>query len=196
MRRVEILVFDGVEVLDFAGPFEVLSLAAQLSGSSPWDVALVGETAGVCTAVNGLRVLPNRVIGADGLPEVLIVPGGEGTRALLPASPVVDWLRHALAAAEVTLSVCSGARLLAALGVLDGRPFTSHHDVIDEIAAQCRGAEPRRDRRFVDTGDIVTTAGIAAGIDGALHLVARLLGPAHARRVAAYMAYPQGSPPE
>ncbi|TVQ43628.1 MAG: DJ-1/PfpI family protein [Gammaproteobacteria bacterium] len=189
-RAVEILIFDGVEVLDFAGAFEVFSLAAQLAEVPPWEVVLVAETLRVHTAVNGLQVMPNRVIDGKALPAVLVVPGGEGTRALLSVAPVIAWLGQAVAAAEVTLSICSGARLLGAVGALEGRAFATHHTVIDELAAAYPSAVPRTDLRFVDTGRVVTTGGISAGIDGSLHLVGRLLGAAQAQRVADYMEYP------
>lgn len=187
-RRVALLVYPDVEVLDFAGPFEVFSVASELHGHALFDVSLVAERPGPVTAVNGLRVLAD--LGRDEVAaaEVLIVPGGSGSRRLAADPAWLAWLCARAAGADAVLSVCTGARALAAAGVLAGRRFTTHHEAWDELG-RVAGATLVRGVRFTGDGTLVSAAGISAGIDAALHLVARLAGTAVAAATARYMEY-------
>ena len=192
LRRVGILVFDDVEVLDFAGPFEVFAVEAELAGQQHFKTVLVAKEDRVFTAVNGLRVLPNETFAHGHRYDLLVVPGGFGTRALVHDAGVVAWVQAQAAQAEIVMSVCSGALVLATAGLLQGRRATTHHEVMDELAAVSPDITVVRDQRFMDEGAVMTCGGISAGIDGSLHLVRRLLGDATAERTAAYMEYRAG----
>ena len=192
LRRVGILVFDGVEVLDFAGPFEVFAVAAELAGQQHFKTVLVAQADRAYTAVNGLKVLPNETFADGHAYDLLVVPGGFGTRALVHDAAVMAWVAAQAARAEIVMSVCSGALVLAVTGQLAGRRATTHHEVLHELAAAAPDTQVVADQRFVDEGRVVTCGGISAGIDGSLHLVRRLLGDAAAQRTAAYMEYRAG----
>ena len=192
LRRVGILVFDDVEVLDFAGPFEVFAVAAELAGQQHFRTVLVAKEERAFTAVNGLRILPNETFADGHRYDLLVVPGGVGTRALLHDADVIAWVQAQAAQAEIVMSVCTGALVLATAGLLQGRRATTHHEVMDDLAAVSASIAVVRDQRFVDEGDVITCGGISAGIDGSLHLVRRLLGEAAAERTAAYMEYRGG----
>jgi transcriptional regulator GlxA family with amidase domain len=188
-RNVALLVFDDVEVLDFAGPFEVFAVTDELRGYDTFHVYTVAPGPGVVRARNGLRVLPDFTLAAAPPPHLLIVPGGFGTRALVRQPAVVDWVRHRAAAAELTMSVCTGAIVLGRAGLLDGLNATTHHECFDLLRENAPAARPAPGERFTDNGRVLTSAGISAGIDCSLHVVTRLLGPAAAEATARYMEY-------
>lgn len=192
LRRVGILVFDDVEVLDFAGPFEVFAVTAELAGQQHFRTVLVGKEDRVFTAVNGLKVLPNETFADGHAYDLLVVPGGFGTRALVHDADVMAWVTAQANTAEIVMSVCSGALVLATCGLLEGRRATTHHEVMHELAAIAPNTACVRDERYVDEGAVITCGGISAGIDGSLHLVRRLLGEAAARETVAYMEYRGG----
>ncbi len=188
-RSVAILVFEGAEVLDFAGPFEVFGVTSELHAHRFFDVALVAERDDPVRAINGMLVVPNRTYAQLPRPDVLIVAGGAGTRRAMHDPRLLAWTAEAAQHAEIVLSVCSGARILGALGLLDGKEVATHHQVFDHVAEIAPRALLNRQARFVDAGKVVTTGGISAGIDGSFHVVARLLGGEVARRTAHYMEY-------
>lgn len=188
-KTVAIVLFPEVEVLDFAGPFEVFAVTDELRGYDTFHVITVAETSAPIRARNGLRVLPDHTIATCPKPDLLIIPGGFGTRALLKNEPVLAWLRTQAASAELVMSVCTGAFLLAKLGLLDGLRATTHHECLDDLRALAPAAILDATVRFHDNGKFLTAAGISAGIDCSLHVVARLLGPATAADTARYMEY-------
>lgn len=188
-RNVAILVFDGAEVLDFAGPFEVFSVTSELNDHRYFQVFVVAEEERPIRAVNGLRIVPDHSFDTSPAPDVLVVSGGAGSRREMENPDLLGWVKRVSERAEVVLSVCSGARILARAGLLRGRPATTHHEVLDDLRELAPDAEVRGDARFVDAGRIVTTGGISAGIDGSFHVVERLLGREVARRTARYMEY-------
>jgi transcriptional regulator GlxA family with amidase domain len=188
-RRVGILIFDGAEVLDFAGPFEVFSVTGELSGGKHFKADLVAKEVREYVAVNGMRVVPNATFDAHPAYDVLVIAGGSGTRVAMLDESLIEWIRRAASRAQVVMSVCSGARLLGQAGLLDGLQAATHHQVYDHLATIAPRAHLRRDARVVDTGKLITTGGISAGIDGSFHLVARLLGREVAQRSADYMEY-------
>jgi len=189
-RAVAILVFPDVEVLDFAGPFEVFSVADERNGYRLFDVSIVAASAEPIRAKNGLCVLPDRAIGDEGPdPQVLIIPGGDGSKQAMEEERLVAWVRRAAAQAEVTMTVCTGTRIAGAAGLLDGREYTTHHEAAPGIAALFPAATQRPDRRVIDTGSFVSTGGISAGLDGAFHLLGRLAGEGVVRDAAGYMEY-------
>lgn len=188
-HNVAILLFDDVEVLDFAGPFEVFSVTRELAGDRLFNVHTVGVTPGTVRARNGLKVVPEHTLESVPPPDVLIVPGGQGVRALLPHAGVIDWIRRKSAKAEIVASVCTGSLLLAKAGLLTGSPATTHFQCFDLLRELEPTAIVREEVRFTDQGRILTAAGISAGIDLSLHLVARLHGVETAQRSARYMEY-------
>jgi transcriptional regulator GlxA family with amidase domain len=206
-RNVGILIFDDIEVLDFAGPFEVFSRTRLQPGaesrrseeSAPFRVFTVARTRQPVTATGGLTVLPRHAFDDAPRIDLLLVPGGWGTRALLADQSTLDWIRRTAATAERVASVCTGALLLGAAGLLRGRRATTHHAALDAFAALGTGATVERNVRFIDDG-VVTSAGVAAGIDMAFHLVESLHGRAVAEETAHYIEYaprrePAGSSP-
>jgi transcriptional regulator GlxA family with amidase domain len=194
-QTVGILIFDDVEVLDFAGPFEVFSRTRLVAGaesrrsddSAPFDVFTVGRNHTV-TAIGGLKVIPTYSL-ADAPPiDILVVPGGFGTRALLDDEAMLAWIRRAAHRAAQVTSVCTGALLLARIGALRGRRATTHWAALDLLASIDSTILVQRDARVVaDT--VVTSAGVSAGIDMAFALVEKLHGPEVARETARYIEY-------
>ncbi len=188
-RTVAILLFDEVEVLDFAGPFEVFAVTDELAGYRLFRVVTVAQEKRAIRARNGLGVNPDHSFADCPPPDILVVPGGNGSKALLKIPAVLAWVRASADAAEVVASVCTGARLLAKTGLLDGLRATTHHENFAELRELAPRATIVEDERFVDTGRILTAGGISAGIDLSLHLVARLHGSATAQKTATYMEY-------
>ena len=175
-RNVAILLFDDVEVLDFAGPFEVFAVTDELRGGNTFNVFTVAEVPATIRARNGLKVVPDFTTDRCPPPHVLIVPGGFGTRALLNKPALLEWLRIRARTTEVLMSVCTGALVLARAGLLDGLRATTHHASLDLLRQLAPRTEILEAERFIDNGPIVTAAGISAGIDCSLHVVERLLG--------------------
>lgn len=187
-RNVAVLVYDGVELLDFAGPGEVFSAAGRHHGPGV-EVFTVGPSARPVVSQGFVTVTPRYAMAESPPPDVLIVPGG-GVRSLLGDPAAMTWIRRVAAEAEVVMSVCNGAIVLAEAGLLDGLEATTHHGSLAALRKAAPKATVHADRRFVDNGRIVTAAGVSAGIDAALHVVSRLFGPEQAEGVARYMEYP------
>lgn len=190
--RVSILLFPDVEVLDFAGPFEVFSIAARIHwaahGHAPFEVSTVASTRGPLRARHGLMVIPAQAFDDAPPADILIVPGGVMTEPM--ANPAtLAWVKREAARAPLTASVCTGAFVLAKLGLLDGRRATTHWEDIADLRRDHPHLDILEDVAFVDSGDIVTSAGISAGIEMSLHLVARMLGIDAARATARQMEY-------
>jgi len=192
--NVGIFVFANVEVLDFAGPYEVFTTASRVARKlhpdrpEPFRVSLVGADGAAVRARAGLLVQPDH--GFDDHPplDVLIVPGGVVTEVLeQPAA--LSWIGKASAAASLTASVCTGAFVLAKAGLLAGKAVTTHWEDIADLRTMFPGLEVRESLRWVDQGDIVSSAGISAGIDMSLHLVERLGGRALAEATARQMEF-------
>ena len=188
-KHVAILIFDDVEVLDFAGPFEVFAVTDELRAHNEFHVFTVSELRATVRAKNGLKIVPDFVVESCPSAHVVIIPGGSGSRALLNKPLLIEWLRKQARGAEIVMSVCTGARLLAKAGLLDGQRATTHHENIDELRELAPAAVVTADERFTDNGKICTSGGIAAGIDLSLHVVERLLGREAADTTARYMEY-------
>ena len=191
---VGIYLFDGVEVLDFAGPFEVFSTAARVHGrreppSPPiFVVATVGRGFAPVVARGGLRVQPAFNLEDHPPLDVLIIPGGV-VDAEMDQPELMAWLIRTAPATSVTASVCTGAFLLAQAGLLHGKQATTHWEDLAELRRLFPEVDVVEGKRWVDLGSIVTSAGISAGIDMSLHLVARLAGAELARKTALQMQY-------
>jgi len=186
--NVGIFVYDDVEVLDFAGPFQVFTTAERMARPDKPFATFTVAAGNEVRARGGLPLVPSYTFGREPHIDVLIVPGGIVTDELdRPA--VIEWIAARAAEARLTASVCTGAFLLAKAGVLDGRKATTHWEDIDDFRKSFPGIPIDADARFVDEGHIVTSAGISAGIDMSLHLVARLAGEPLASRTARQMDY-------
>jgi transcriptional regulator GlxA family with amidase domain len=186
---IGVALFDGAEELDWAGPWEVLAAWATQWPDDGVRVLTLAREAGTITCAKGLRVLPDET-WEDAPPlDVLVYPGGRGTRRELVDEAVLDWVREIAAGGTVVSSVCTGSLVLAAAGLLDGRPATTHWQSLELLPTLGREIEVRPDDRFVDDGSVITAAGVSAGIDMALHLVARLHSRERAREVRRYIQY-------
>ena len=189
-RTLAIVLFDDVEVLDFCGPFEVFSVANRFCDPPAFRVLTVAQNPGPIQTRGGLSVNPHHQFLDCPQPDVLLVPGGQGTRKEMLNPALLDWIRPTAAKAELVLSVCTGSLLLAKARLLDGLEATTHHGAIDLLRQTATKAIVHADRRVVDNGRIVCSAGIAAGIDMSLHVVRRLLGAEVATKTARQMEYP------
>jgi putative intracellular protease/amidase len=179
-RSVVVLIFDGMELLDFAGPVEVFQ-------SAGFQVNTVAATRDPITCAGVVTMTPSCTVADCPGADVIVIPGG--SRAVSKDKRVTDWVAKASDKADVTLSVCTGAFVLARAGLLDGKQATTHWSAIQALRKEFPKITVHADRRVVDNGKIVTCAGVSAGIDGALHLVDRLLGRAEATATARYMEY-------
>jgi transcriptional regulator GlxA family with amidase domain len=186
---IGVALFDGAEELDWAGPWEVLAAWATQWPDDGVRVLTLAREAGTITCAKGLRVLPDETWESAPPLDVLVYPGGLGTRRELVDEAVLDWMREIAAGGTVVSSVCTGSLVLAAAGLLDGRPATTHWQSLELLPTLGREIEVRPDDRFVDDGSVITAAGVSAGIDMALHLVARLHSRERAREVRRYIQY-------
>ncbi len=191
---VGILIFDDVEVLDFAGPFEVFSTTRQLDDFSagderPFRVLTIAERRSLVKCRGGLLVQPHHTIDDHPPLDILLVPGGYGTRREAANPRLLDWIAAQNRTTKLTTSVCTGAFLLAARGLLDNMPATTHWGSIERLKSTHPLIDVRADVRYVDNGHIVTSAGVSAGIDMSLHIVSRLLGEQVAQQTARDMEY-------
>jgi transcriptional regulator GlxA family with amidase domain len=190
MIRTGIFLFPDAELLDFCGPYEVFT-AVNLSGERQlFDVFTFAETANPLRSVNGMQVIPDMDIDSVTPPDILVLPGGNGSRQVIDNSALLEQLHRLIEASTHSFSVCSGARILAKLGWLDGKKFTTHHLVFDDVQRLAPTARVRPNNRFTDNGKILTAAGVSAGIDLSLHMVEKLTGTGTARQTARYMEYP------
>ncbi|WP_428266287.1 DJ-1/PfpI family protein [Haliangium sp.] len=193
-RRIGVFLFAGAEELDWAGPWEVLAAWSRIWPDDGVETLTVGRDKAPLTCAKGLQVVPAHDWVDAGPLDLLIYPGGRGVRAHLDDQAVLDWVRGLARAGTVLASVCTGSWVLARAGLLDGRPATSHWSGLDRLAELGRDIEVRREARFVDDGDILSAAGVSAGIDMALHLVARLGSVERAREVRRYIQYDPAPP--
>ncbi len=194
-RTVGIVIYEQMEVLDFAGPFEVFSVARvdpEADRQSPplYAVRLIARSAGSVTATGGMRVLPDfSFADCPGL-DVLVVPGGQGSRDQLGNPELLRFIGDRSSEVGIVASVCTGSLLLAKAGLLDGRRATTHWRVLDLMQEMFPRVQVDRSRHVVADGDVVTSAGISAGIDMALYVVATQHGERVARATARQMEYP------
>ena len=188
--KIAVALFADAEELDWAGPWEVLATWAghwPADGVSVFTIAESDEQPIRCA--NGLRVLADRRWEAAGPLDVLLYPGGIGTRAQLGQEHIRERIRALAAAGTLMTSVCTGSLVFADSGLLDGRPATTHHASLELLASLGRDIDVRADERFVDDGNVITAAGVSAGIDMALHLVSRLHSPERAAEVRREIEY-------
>ncbi|MFC9765577.1 DJ-1/PfpI family protein [Rhodococcus jostii] len=189
MKHIGIVLFDGVEELDAVGPWEVLSAWTRMYPDDGYAVSCLSASGGSVQCAKGL-VLGAHHSHADAPPlDVLLHPGGQGTRPQLLDDAHLDWVRRQRADVPLMTSVCTGSLVYAKAGLLKGRPATTHWASLALLAEIDPTIDVRPDDRFVDDGDVITSAGVSAGIDMALHLVARFAGAERAREVRRYIQY-------
>jgi transcriptional regulator GlxA family with amidase domain len=189
MLRIGIAVFEAAEELDFVGPWEVLSMWAKGWPDDGIEVFTVADTLEPIKCAKGLRVLADRTWSQAGKIDVLVYPGGRGVRPQLGSVQVRGRLRDLARGGTLMTSVCTGSLAFADAGLLDGRAATTHWSAINDLRRLGREIETRPDDRFVDNGEVVTAAGVSAGIDMALYLVGRLHSPERAREVRRQIQY-------
>ena len=194
-KRVGILVFPNVEVLDFCGPFEVFSVTrlheeARREEPSPFEVLLVAERMDTVVATGGLKVVPDVTIDACPPLDILVVPGGWGTRTEANNQRLIDWIGERGRSVETLTSVCTGSMLLGQAKLLDGRRATTHWRSLSRMREAFPSVTVEEKLHVVEDGHVVTSAGISAGIDMALRIVIRYFGEAVGRATARNMEYP------
>lgn len=182
-RHITIVLFPDVEELDAVGPWEVLAYWTRTHPEDGWSVSCISRDGRPVRCSKGLVVEAHSSFADAPTPQVLLHPGGRGTRPLAVDSEHLDWVREQRRQVPLMTSVCTGALVYAAAGLLTGRPATTHWGALEELAALDPTVQVRPDERFVDDGDVVTASGVSAGIDMALHLVHRLAGLDRAREV-------------
>ena len=190
-KNVAILLYDGVEVLDFSGPAEVFQAASGYGANGPekaFNLYTVSRKKSPVVSQGFLHILPDYSIEDSPKPDILILPGG-GSGVVTRDAEWMEWVRTAGGGAEHVLTVCTGAFIAGKAGLLEGVEATTWYNAIPSLTREFPNTRVQPGRRFVDNGKIVTTAGVSAGIDGSLHLVARLLGRYVADRTAEYMEY-------
>ncbi len=193
-KRVGILIFPDVEVLDFCGPFEVFSVTrldeeVRRQEPSPFEVLLVAEHAGPIVTTGGMQVTPHHTLDACPPLDILVVPGGWGTRAEIKNARLLAWIKERAKQVETLTSVCTGSMLLGQAGLLDGRHATTHWRSLQWMRDSFPAVTVEEKLHVVEDGNVLTSAGISAGIDMALRVVARYHGEAVARNTARNMEY-------
>lgn len=189
MNNVGIFLFNAIELLDFAGPYEVFSVTAELNNGQLFKVFTVSEDGAAVKSVNGLTIVPDFSFENHPPIDILIIPGGVGTKDGMKQKAVLEWVRKTCESSQITMTVCSGARILGALGILDQLEATTHHEVIEHLKEISPKTHISQDKRFTDNGKIMTSGGISAGIDLSLHIVKKLHGEATMNETIKYMEY-------
>ncbi|MGB7926235.1 MAG: DJ-1/PfpI family protein [Pyrinomonadaceae bacterium] len=186
-RNLAIFLFDGVQIIDYTGPYEVFGQAHE-NGEHLFNVYTVGEKPGTITTNMNMTVTPNYTFDNAPKPDIIVLPGGNvGPHRNNPK--VIKWVQERANEAEYVMSVCNGAFYLGQAGLLDGLTATTFYGMIDDLKTLAPKAKIVRDQRFVDNGKIITTAGLSSGIDGALHLVEKIAGYGRAQEIALNMEY-------
>ncbi len=194
-KRVGILIFPAVEVLDFFGPYEVFSVTRlneerRRDETSPFEVLLVAQSGEPVVATGGLRVIPDATLETCPPLDILVVPGGWGARKEISNQRLLTWISERAKQVETLTSVCTGAMLLGQAGLLDGRRATTHWRSLDRMGQAFPAVTVEAKLHVVEDGDVLTSAGISAGIDMALRVVARYFGAAVGRATARHKEYP------
>jgi transcriptional regulator GlxA family with amidase domain len=196
--QIGLLIFDDAEELDFVGPWEVFTMVNEVSGVGghppPHNVKLIAERDAPVRCAKGMRVLPDVTTAECERLDVLLIPGGMGTRREAKNEPLLAWIRHVAAHCRWVTSVCTGALLLTAAGPAQGKRVATHWAFVEQLRGRGEAAEVLEDIRYVRHDNVVTAAGVSAGIDMALWLVGQLHGPAMARNVQRAMQYDPAPP--
>lgn len=191
--RIALLLFNECDLIDVAGPLEVWWTANRLAERSgdvaPFELLTVSDGGGPVVSYGGLGLTPHAALDDAGVVDVFVVPGAIDIDGVLLDTRIVELVRDRAAQSGMVASVCTGAFVLAAASLLDGRPFTTHFEDLDALATRITAGEPRRNDRWVDDGDVITAGGMTSGIAMALHLVERITGRALAETTARQIDY-------
>jgi putative intracellular protease/amidase len=188
-RNLAIFIFDGVQIIDYTGPYEVFGQAWDSQTHTPlFNIYTVAEKADPITTNMGMTVVPKYTFDNAPKPDIILLPGG-GVNRHLDNPKIIKWVQERAVEAEYVMSVCNGAFYLGKAGLLDGKTATTFYGLIDELRKLAPNAKVVTDQRFTDNGKIITTAGLSSGIDGALHLVERIAGRGKAQEIALGMEY-------
>ncbi len=187
MRQIAVVLFEGAEELDFVGPWEVFTMLRAVEPES-CDVFTVSEKGGEVRSAKGLRVIADRTFAEVESADIFVVPGGQGTRTESSNPAMLDFVRKLAAGSELATSVCTGSFVLEGAGLLSGKRATTHWGSIERMR-KLGTVTVVDDQRFVDEGPVITSAGVSAGVDMALHIVGRLWSPETARKVQKAMEY-------
>ena len=192
-----LLIFPDAEELDFVGPWEVITTSVMVrnKGAIPEGEAfIIAETAGPVRCAKGMRVLPDYTIDNAPAFDVLLIPGGQGTRSLASNEKVVSWVEKVAPSCTWVTSVCTGSLILGVAGLTKGKRVTTHWGFIEELRGQELSNQVLEDTRYVRDGNVVTAAGVSAGIDMTLWLVGQIWDEKHARAVQKYIEYNPAPP--
>jgi len=187
--RIGVSIFDGAEELDFVGPWEVLTMWSKYFPDDAVEVFTLAQTAEPITCAKGMRIIPDQTWDTAPQLDVLVFPGGEGTMLQIGDGAIRSWLQKQADGGTLMTSVCTGALVFADAGLLDGRPAITHWAYVGQLSELGKNIDVRTSDRFVDDGNVITAAGVSAGIDMALHLVSRLASVERARDVKKFMQY-------
>lgn len=188
-RNIGILIFNDVEVLDFAGPFEVFNVANEIAGENIFNVFTIAETSSAISARNGLRVIPDCSINTCPAIDILIIPGGNGRKFQMNNPVITDWVKMIFDELEMLLTVCTGVFIAGKAGILNVKEATTHHGSYEEFEKNFPHINLVKYVKYVDSGKIVTSGGISAGINMSLNVVNKLIGEGYGEKVAAHMEY-------
>jgi transcriptional regulator GlxA family with amidase domain len=191
--KIGILIFDDAEELDFAGPWEVFKMAREAKPDA-FELVLIAERDALVRCRGGMRVLPDTTIANCPSLDVLLVPGGQGTRREVENRVLLDWIAKIAATAQWVTSVCTGAMLLTAAGPARGKKVTTHWNFVKALRERGEASEVLDNFRYVRDGNVVTSAGVSAGIDMALWLIGQWHGAEFARGVQRFMEYDPAPP--
>ena len=198
ISTIGILIFDDAEELDFVGPYEVFTMVNEVferSGKArPHEVLLIAERAAPVRCAKGMIVTPHTTTGASSKLDVLLIPGGQGTRREVKNEALLAWIAAASRSCQWITSVCTGSLLLTAAGPAKGRRVTTHWGFVEQLRARGEASEVLERVRYVRDGNVVTAAGVSAGIDMALWLAGQIHSPALARNVQRAMEYDPAPP--
>jgi len=189
MLSVGIFIFNDVEVLDFAGPYEVFSVASEMHDYKYFNVFTISENGELIKTINGLKVQPDYSFHSHPDIDILIIPGGFGSRKLIKNERALNWVNKNYLKSTITCSVCSGALVLGKLGLLDNLSSTTHHQVTELLKEIAPLTNVQEGERYIDNGKIMTSAGISTGIDLALHIVNKIYGTEAERKTIEHMEY-------
>jgi transcriptional regulator GlxA family with amidase domain len=189
MRSVGVLLFDDVELLDFAGPLEVFTAANYIKDNNLLDVETVGLTNRIKVSKSNLDIKPDKVISEDLKYDLFIIPGGFGTRPIIKNDAVLKTIKSVIDNSERTATVCTGSLILAKLGYLRNKNATSHHLALDVLQKQDDTINIHSDKRFIDLGPFITSAGVSAGIDMSFYILEKEFGKDISKKTAKYIEY-------
>ncbi len=189
MLNTGIFIFNDIETLDLCGPLEVFSAANFVSENKVFNVFTFAKNQVPVTTINGLSINPSFDFHNLPQPDILIIPGGEGSKKVVEDKKTMSLLDDLFDKSRFTFTVCSGARIAARLGWLKNKEFTTHHTVNDEISTLEPLAIPCKDSRYTDNGKLLTSAGVSAGIDLSFYLLEKISEEVTAEKTAKYMEY-------